>query len=53
MENKKEHDEIFGKMDFDPQIIILKDGKSVLLPSEWNGKRIGHNFSLYWVCKNI
>mgnify|MGYP001163930604 CR=1 FL=1 len=50
---KKEHDEIFGRMDFDPQIIILKGGKSVLLPSEWNGKRIGHNFSLYWVCKNI
>ena len=49
----KEQDGIFKKMDYDPQIVSLIRGKSNLLPSQWNGIRIGHNFSINWVCKNI
>ena len=49
----KDQDGIFSKMDYDPQIVNLAGGKSILLPRESGGERLGHNFSLYWVCKNI
>ena len=49
----KDQDGIFSKMDFDPQIVNLTGGKSILLPRKSGGERLGHNFSLYWVCKNI
>ena len=50
---RKEEDGIFSIMDFDPQIVTLNRGKSILLPKKWNDIRIGHNFSITWVCKNI
>jgi hypothetical protein len=49
----KEQDGIFRNMDVDPQNVKIVGGRSQRLPEEWNNTRLGHNFSLVWVCKHI
>ena len=49
----KEQDGLFRNMDVDPQNVKIVGGRSQRLPEEWNNTRLGHNFSLVWVCKYI
>ena len=49
----KEQDGLFRNMDVDPQNVKIVGGRSQRLPEEWNNTRLGHNFSLVWVCKHI
>ena len=48
-----EVDGIFKNLDYDPQEVNLKNGKFVLLPKEWNGKRLGHNLSIQLVMEQL
>ena len=49
----KEVDGIFKNLNYDPQEVNLKNGKFVLLPREWNGKRLGHNLSIQLVMEEL
>ena len=49
----KEVDGIFKNLDYDPQEVNLKNGKFVLLPKEWKGKRLGHNLSIQLVMEEL
>lgn len=49
----QKQDGIFRNMDYDPQDVHIVGGRSVRLPQEWNNTRLGHNFSIVWVCNNI
>ena len=49
----KEADGIFKNFDYDPQEVTLKNGNFVLLPKEWNGKRLGHNLSIQLVMEEL
>ena len=49
----KEVDGIFKNFDYDPQEVTLKNGNFVLLPKEWNGKRLGHNLSIQLVTEEL
>ena len=49
----KEVDGIFKNFDYDPQEVTLKNGNFVLLPKEWNGKRLGHNLSIQIVMEEL
>ncbi|MBA65570.1 MAG: hypothetical protein CMG55_07195 [Candidatus Marinimicrobia bacterium] len=46
-------DGAFKHLDKDPQDVILHNGNYIILPKEWDGKRIGHNYSIQWVLFNI
>ncbi len=49
----KDVDGIFKNFDYDPQEVNLKNGDFVLLPKEWNGKRLGHNLSIQLVMEEL
>lgn len=49
----KELDGIFKDLEYDPQTVKLKGSTVVRLPNTYNGKRLGHNWSLSWVAEQI
>ena len=49
----KDVDGIFKNFDYDPQEVKLKNGNFVILPKEWNGKRLGHNLSIQIVMEEL
>ena len=49
----KEVDGVFKNFDYDPQEVTLKNGNFVLLPKEWNDKRLGHNLSIQLVMEEL
>ncbi len=44
-------DGAFKKLDYDPQEVKIKNGKTILLPKKWNNGRLGHNKSIQFVAK--
>ena len=49
----KELDGAFNNLEYDPQIIDLKGSLVTRLPDTYNGRRLGHNWSLSWVAEKI
>ena len=49
----KELDGVFNDLEYDPQIIDLKGSSITRLPDTYNGRRLGHNWSLSWVAEQI
>ena len=49
----KELDNAFNSFDYDPQIIDFAESSVVRLPSEYNGRRLGHLWSISWVADNF
>tara|TARA_Y100001970_G_C14086316_1_gene777516 strand:- start:52 stop:798 length:747 start_codon:yes stop_codon:yes gene_type:complete len=49
----KELDGAFNDLEYDPQIIDLKGSSITRLPDTYNGRRLGHNWSLSWVAEQI
>ena len=46
-------DSIFKNYLFDPQNVKINNGDYVDLPSKWNGKRLGHNYSILYVANQL
>ena len=46
-------DGAFKHLEQDPQDVILKNGKYVLLPKTWNERRLGHTLSIQWVVDQL
>ena len=46
-------DGAFQNLKVDPQDVYISNGKSILLPEEWNNSRLSHNRSIQWVCENL
>ena len=49
----KELDGAFSDLEYDPQIIDLKGSSVTRLPDTYNGRRLGHNWSLSWVAEKV
>tara|TARA_Y100001970_G_scaffold288855_1_gene417429 strand:- start:101493 stop:102212 length:720 start_codon:yes stop_codon:yes gene_type:complete len=49
----KELDVAFKDLDFDPQEINLPGSNIKRLPETYNGRRLGHNWSISWVADEI
>ena len=49
----KELDGAFKNLEYDPQIIDVKGSYVTRLPEVYNGRRLGHNWSLSWVAEKI
>jgi len=49
----KELDGEFRDLDFDPQVINLPGSNVRRLPETYNGRRLGHNWSISWVADEI
>ena len=49
----KELDGAFNSLEYDPQIIDVKGSDVTRLPEVYNGRRLGHNWSLSWVAEEI
>ena len=49
----KELDGAFNSLDYDPQIIDVQGSNVIRLPGFYNGRRLGHNWSLSWVAEEI
>ena len=46
-------DGAFKHLEQDPQDVILKNGKYVLLPKTWNERRLGRTLSIQWVVDQL
>ena len=49
----KELDGAFNNLDYDPQIIEVEGSKVTRLPKTYNGRRLGHNWSISWVADQL
>ena len=49
----KELDGAFNNLDYDPQIVDVQGSDVKRLPQVYNGRRLGHNWSLSWVAEEI
>ena len=49
----KELDVAFKDLDSDPQVINLPGSNVKRLPETYNGRRLGHNWSISWVAEEI
>jgi hypothetical protein len=49
----KELDVAFKGLDVDPQVINLPGSNTKRLPETYNGRRLGHNWSISWVADEI
>ena len=49
----KELDGAFNNLDYDPQIIEVDGSKVTRLPKTYNGRRLGHNWSISWVADQL
>ena len=50
---RQELDNAFKDLDYDPQIIDFPGSEVVNLPTRYNGRRLGHLWSLSWVAENL
>ncbi len=50
---RKAQDGAFKDMAADPQVIELAGSDVVLLPETWQGRRLGHNWSISWVAEQL
>ncbi len=46
-------DGAFKHLDYDPQAVKINNGKTIILPKEWNHSRLGHNGSILFVANQI
>ena len=46
-------DGAFNSLDHDPQVIDVQGSYVTRLPKVYNGRRLGHNWSLSWVAEEI
>jgi hypothetical protein len=46
-------DGAFKHLNYDPQMIKIKNGKIISLPGDWKEKRLGHNRSILFVSEHI
>jgi len=49
---QKDLDGVYKSMDRDPQVVDLP-GEMTVLPEEYNGNRLGHNWSVSWVADEM
>ena len=49
----KKLDFAFSSLNYDPQIIEFEGSSVTRLPQQYNGKRLGHLWSLSWVAENF
>ena len=49
----KELDGAFNNLDYDPQIIEVDGSIVTRLPKTYNGRRLGHNWSISWVADQL
>ena len=49
----KKFDFAFSSLNYDPQIIEFEGSSVTRLPQQYNGKRLGHLWSISWVAENI
>lgn len=49
----KQNDGAFKDLDTDPQVVDWAGDDVVQLPAEWNGRRLGHNWSIAYVVERI
>ena len=49
----KELDGAFRDLDYDPQVVQIKDSKIIRLPETYKGNKLGHNWSISWVADEI
>ena len=40
-------------LDYDPQVVQIKDSKIIRLPETYKGNKLGHNWSISWVADEI
>ncbi len=50
---RQELDNAFKDLDYDPQIIDFPGSQVANLPKRYNGRRLGHLWSLSWVADNL
>lgn len=50
---QKEQDGAYLDLEYDPQEIVLNNSTVTILPDSMDGHRLGHNWSVTWVIKNI
>ena len=48
-----ELDNAFNRMEEDPQNVEMRDSLVVRLPDTYNGRRLGHNWSISWVAEKL
>ena len=53
LRSRAELDNAFKDLDYDPQIIDFPGSQVVNLPKRYNGRRLGHLWSLSWVADNL
>ena len=46
-------DNAFNSFDYDPQIIDFEESSVFRLPANYNGRRLGHLWSISWVAEKI
>jgi len=49
----KAQDGAFKSLERDPQVVVLSGSEVTRLPAMWNGRRLGHNWSVSWVARQI
>ena len=49
----QELDGAFKDLDFDPQVVEIKDSSVTRLPETYKGNKLGHNWSISWVADEI
>ena len=49
----QELDGAFNDLDYDPQIVDIKNSSVTRLPKTYKGNKLGHNWSISWVADEI
>jgi len=49
----QELDGAFKDLDYDPQVVDIKNSSVTLLPETYKGNKLGHNWSISWVADEI
>ena len=49
----KAQDGAFKKLEKDPQLVDIPGSEVTRLPEQWNGRRLGHNWSVSWVGQKL
>ena len=44
---------VLKDLDYDPQVIEIKDSTVTRLPETYKGNKLGHNWSISWVADEI
>ena len=49
----QELDGAFNDLDYDPQVVDIKNSSVTRLPKTYKGNKLGHNWSISWVADEI